>query len=127
MEGSRTLAMIKPGFGHVVGDILKMLIENNFSIELMIERRLTQNQAYLLYAEHAHAPFFEDLCKYITSDSVFIISLYSPHKDAWAQWRSLMPSIREKYGINMRQNVVHGSDSSESAAVELHWMQMLIH
>lgn len=126
-QGSRTFAMIKPGFENVIGPILTIIIENGFSIELMIQRHLTLDQTKALYAQHANASFFEPLCKYIASGPVFLIRLFCPPEEyAWTRWRTLMNVIRARYGINFRRNVVHGSDSAESADVELQWMQELI-
>ncbi len=79
------------------------------------------------YAEHTEKPFFGDLISFITSGPVLALSVEGPK--AVEVVRTLMGptdplqappgTIRGDFGIEITQNLVHGSDSTESAAREL--------
>ncbi len=88
-----------------------------------IDRELAEKH----YAEHKGKDFYEPLVKYITSAPVIIAVLEGP--SAVAVVRTLLGktdgrdaapgTIRGDFGISMRYNLVHGSDSSESAKREI--------
>ena len=79
------------------------------------------------YAEHKEKPFFGELVAFITSSPVFAFVLEGDHAISIA--RSMMGktnpvdalpgTIRGDYGISMGMNLIHGSDSPESAAREI--------
>ena len=80
------------------------------------------------YAEHAERPFFNDLVAFITRSPALIMVVEGP-KDTYAVVRLMMGTtnpaeaapgtIRGDYGIETTENLVHGSDSHESAAREI--------
>jgi nucleoside-diphosphate kinase len=88
---------------------------------------LTQAQAEGFYAVHRERPFFKDLVKYMTSGPV--IAQVLEGDNAVAKHRELMGAtdpkkaapgtIRADFASSIEENVVHGSDSAENAAVEI--------
>ncbi|MGZ5291347.1 MAG: nucleoside-diphosphate kinase, partial [Actinomycetota bacterium] len=90
---------------------------------LQIDRALAEEH----YAEHREKPFFGELVDFITSGPVVVARLEG--EDAIDVWRTLMGptnpasappgTIRGDLGLIITENVVHGSDSPESAEREL--------
>lgn len=90
---------------------------------MQISRELAERH----YGEHRGKPFFEPLVEYITSGPVVAMALEG--KDAVSTAREMMGAtnplkaaqgtIRGTFGMDIGRNVVHGSDSTESAAREL--------
>ena len=91
-------------------------------------RTITRELGGTHYAEHAERPFFADLVAFITRSPAFIMVVEGP-KDTYAVVRLLMGTtnpaeaapgtIRGDFGIETTENLVHGSDSHESAAREI--------
>ena len=89
--------------------------------------QLTQAQAEGFYGVHRERPFFKDLCKYMTSGPVVVQVLEGDN--AVAKNRELMGAtdpkkaapgtLRAEFASSIEENVVHGSDSAENAAVEI--------
>lgn len=69
------------------------------------------------YEEHKGKDFYENLIEFVASGSV-VVMIWSGD-DAVAQGRSLTKSIREDYGTTIRKNVIHASDSDQSAKREV--------
>ncbi|MEH6381458.1 MAG: nucleoside-diphosphate kinase, partial [Dietzia cercidiphylli] len=91
-------------------------------------RRVPRETAAEHYAEHAERPFYGDLLEFITSGPVVAGVVEGPR--AIAAWRQLAGgtdpvekaapgSIRGDFGLETQFNLVHGSDSEESAAREI--------
>jgi nucleoside-diphosphate kinase len=90
-------------------------------------RTLDEATAKQHYAEHEGKPFFDGLVRFITSGPLVAICIEGP--EAVTAVRTLMGptnpvaaapgSIRGDYGLEIEQNLVHGSDSLASAAREL--------
>jgi len=125
----RTYAMLKPdavAAGHV-GEIISRFERVGLEIERMELARVTLEQAAANYAEHEGKPFYEPLIRYITSGPV--VKLVLAGEGAVAITRKLMGTtdpaealpgtIRGDFGLVMDANVIHGSDSLESAEREI--------
>jgi nucleoside-diphosphate kinase len=125
----RTYIMIKPdavGRG-LVGRIIQRFEETGLRFERLEYGSVTREQAAANYAEHEGKPFYPGLIDYITSGPVVKMVLAGP--DAVAVCRKLMGAtnpreaapgtIRGDFGLIMDANVVHGSDSPESAEREI--------
>jgi len=125
----RTLAIIKPDAvadGHT-GRILASVEDDGFKIVGMRKVRLTRQQAEEFYAVHRERPFYDGLVKFMTEGPVVVMVL--EREDAIARWRDLMGptnpaaasagTMRERFGNNIERNAVHGSDSPETAAMEI--------
>lgn len=125
----KTYCMIKPdavrrGF---VGRIVSRFEEVGLTVERMELGVVTAEQAAANYAEHAGKPFYDGLVAYITSGPVVKLVLSGP--EAVSVVRKLMGvtnpkdaapgTIRGDFGLTLDENVVHGSDSPESAEREI--------
>jgi nucleoside-diphosphate kinase len=110
-----------------IGDIIARIERVGLTIERLEMARVTPEQAALNYAEHEGKPFYQDLIDYITSGPVVKLVVSGP--DAVAVARKLMGAtnprdaapgtIRGDFGLVMDANIIHGSDSPESAKREI--------
>lgn len=126
--GKITFTMIKPeavAAGNI-GAITKMIEEAGFRIVAMKKTQLSSDRAGAFYAVHKERPFYNDLCKYMSSGP--IVAMVVEKENAVADFRKLIgatdPSkadegtIRKLFAKSIEQNAVHGSDSDENAAIE---------
>jgi len=125
----RTLVLIKPDAVQrgLAGEILSRLERRGLVLRaaklLTVDRELAENH----YAEHAEKPFFGELVDFITSGPTLALVLEG--EGAIATVRTTMGAtnpadagpgtIRGDLALSMPDNLVHGSDSSESAAREI--------
>ena len=124
-----TLLIVKPDAVRrgLAGEILARVERKGLRINEMRLARIDRELAERHYAEHREKPFFGELVDFITSGPVVLVKLSGP--DAIRVLRALMGetdpassppgTIRGDFGIEITQNLVHGSDSPESAAREL--------
>ncbi|HEY3211321.1 MAG TPA: nucleoside-diphosphate kinase [Actinomycetota bacterium] len=129
MAEESTLLIIKPDAVRrgLVGEILSRIERKGLRIEEMKTMRIDRGLAERHYAEHAEKPFFGELVDFITSGEVIVAKVTG--REAISVLRGLMGAtdpadaaqgtIRGDFGIEITQNLVHGSDSPESAAREL--------
>lgn len=129
MAVEQTLSIIKPDGiqKNLIGEIVSRF--ENAGLEVVAARmmHLSKEQAQEFYAVHKERSFFDDLIKYMTSGPVFVQALLGD--DAVARNREIMgatdPSdadpgtIRADHAASIEENVVHGSDAAETAAVEI--------
>lgn len=129
MAIEQTYVMIKPDGvrnGHV-GEIVHRFERAGLDLKRMEMGMVTTDQAKANYAEHEGKPFYEGLVNYITSGTV--VKMVIEGEGSVAKCRSLMGAtdpasaapgtIRGDFGIVMDENVIHGSDSPESAVREI--------
>ena len=129
MTIQKTYTMIKPDGvrnGHI-GEIVNRFERAGLKIEQMRLEMVTPEQAKANYAEHEGKPFYEGLIDYVTSGPV--VKMVVSGEGAVAKVRSLMGAtnpadaapgtIRGDFGLTMDENVIHGSDSTESAEREI--------
>ncbi len=125
---NKTFTMIKPeavAEGNS-GAIIKLIEEAGFRIVAMKKTLLSAARAGQFYAVHKERPFYESLCKYMSSGPIIAIILEKGN--AVADFRKLIgatdPSkaedgtIRKLFAKSIEQNAVHGSDSDDNAALE---------
>ena len=129
MAIEQTFSIIKPNAmkKNAIGDIISMFEANGLKIAAAKVTILSKNKAEEFYAEHKARPFFGELVSFMTSGPVTIMCLQG--ENAVAKNREIMGAtdpkkanvgtIRAKFGDNVGENAVHGSDSPESAAREL--------
>ena len=129
MAVERTLVLCKPDAVErgLVGEVVGRLERKGFRLVAMELRTLDEATAKQHYGEHEGKPFFGDLVSFITSGPLVALCVEGP--DAVGAVRALMGptnpitappgSIRGDYGLEIEKNLVHGSDSPESAAREL--------
>ena len=125
----RTLSIIKPdGVGRgLIGEVIKQLEEKEINIIAMKMLHLTESGAEGFYAVHKERPFFRSLTDFMTSGPVVVMVLEG--EDVIARYRELMGAtnfeeaaegtIRKAFATDIEKNIVHGSDSPESAAFEI--------
>jgi nucleoside-diphosphate kinase len=124
-----TLLIVKPDGVRrgLVGEVLRRVEAKGLSIEAMDLRVIERSVAQEHYGEHRDKPFFGELVDFITGGAVVVAKITG--EDAIACWRMLMGptdpvqappgSIRGDFATRIGENIVHGSDSAESAAREL--------
>ena len=125
----RTLSIIKPdGVSRgIVGEIIKRFETNNIKIIAMKLIRMTKKQAEGFYAVHKERPFFGSLTDFMSSGPA--VAMVLEGKDVISKNRKLMGAtnykeaeegtIRRDFATDIEKNIVHGSDSEESAAFEI--------
>jgi nucleoside-diphosphate kinase len=121
--------MIKPDAvaRGLIGRIVSRFEEVGLSVERLELGVVTAEQAAANYAEHVGKPFYDGLVAYITSGPV--VKMVLSGSDAVAVVRKLMGvtnpkeaapgTIRGDFGLTLDANIVHGSDSPESAEREI--------
>jgi nucleoside-diphosphate kinase len=129
MAREETLVIVKPDAVRrgLIGEVLSRLERKGLRIEEMRLMRIDRDLAERHYDEHRDKPFFADLVDFITSAEVVVARVTG--EQAVAVVRTLMGptdpaaappgTIRGDYGIIITENLVHGSDSPESAKREL--------
>jgi len=124
-----TLSIIKPDGVNkkLIGTILKKFEDNGFEIINIKRLTLTNEQAGEFYSIHKERPFFKELVSFMTSGPCvpFVIK----GENAILKVREIMgatdPSeaaegtIRADYADSIDKNIIHGSDSKESAEIEI--------
>ncbi|HVB91168.1 MAG TPA: nucleoside-diphosphate kinase [Acidimicrobiales bacterium] len=126
----RTLVIVKPDGVErgLAGEIISRLERKRLRLVRAELRTITRELAERHYAEHAARPFFNDLVAFITRSPSLIMVVEGP-EDTFAVVRLMMGAtnpaaaapgtIRGEFGIETTENLVHGSDSHESAAREI--------
>jgi nucleoside-diphosphate kinase len=125
----KTLSIIKPdGVARgLIGEVIKRLESNGLKIIAMKMLRMTKDQAERFYAVHKERPFFQSLTYFMTSGPVVVMVLEG--ENAIAKYRDIMGAtdyreaaqgtIRRDFATDIEKNIVHGSDSPETAAFEI--------
>jgi nucleoside-diphosphate kinase len=129
MALERTLSIVKPDgvARNLIGDVYRRFEKAGLRIVGARMLQLTQRQAEGFYAVHRERPFFRDLCAYMISGPVMVQVLEG--ESAVATHREIMGAtdpkkaaagtIRADLATSIEENVVHGSDSAETAAREI--------
>jgi len=127
--GNRTLAIIKPDGvkKNLIGQVITKITEAGFKIKAIKMVKLTKESAGGFYEVHKQRPFFNDLLEYMTSGPCVPIAL--ERENAVSEFRKLIGAtdpaeaeegtIRKLYAASKAENIVHGSDSDENAAIEI--------
>ncbi len=112
----------------LVGEIISRLERKQLRIVAAELRTIDVPTATRHYAEHEGKPFFEGLVSFITRGPAMVMVVEGP-SDTWRVVRTLMGTtdpkdsppgtIRGDLAIEMAQNLIHGSDSIESAQREI--------
>lgn len=126
----RTLILIKPdGVSRgLVGEVISRIERKGLKLVALDLRVADETTAKEHYAEHVDKPFFGELVDFITSAPLVAGVIEGPN--AIAAWRQLAGgtnpveaatpgSIRGDFALEVANNVVHGSDSPESAEREI--------
>lgn len=129
MSTERTLVLVKPDGVRrgLAGEVISRLERKGLTLVAMELRTLARETAEEHYGEHKERPFFGELVDFITGGPLVALVVEGPN--AVAGTRRLMGvtnpveatpgSIRGDYALEIGQNLVHGSDSTESATREI--------
>ncbi len=125
----RTFAMVKPDGVQrgLAGEIVSRFEKKGIKIAALKLMRITPELAAKHYAEHKEKPFFAELVNFITSGPVVAMVLEGDHVIAMVRTMmgatnpkdSAPGTIRGDFGMTIDKNVIHGSDSAESAVREI--------
>lgn len=127
--GQKTFSIIKPDGVRQrdAGKILAKIEEAGFEILGLRMIRMTKRHAEGFYAIHKERPFFGSLTEFMSSGPCIVMVLEKDN--AIDDLRKLMGAtdpknadegtIRKEFASSVEANVIHGSDSSESAAIEI--------
>ena len=125
----QTLSIIKPDAveRNLQDQIKQEFINKGFEIIKEKKIHISKEEAERFYKVHESKPFYNDLCTYLSSGPIVVMTLQ--RENAVAENRKLMGAtnpedaeegtLRKKYGISIDKNSVHGSDSLENAKIEL--------
>ena len=126
----RTLVLIKPDAvkRHLIGEVVSRIERKGLAVAALELRNVGDELARKHYAEHDGKPFFDSLLEFITSGSVVAAIVEGPR--AIAAFRQIAGgtdpvekaapgTIRGDLALVTQDNLVHGSDSPESAAREI--------
>jgi nucleoside-diphosphate kinase len=127
---NRTLFICKPDAvaRGLVGPIVARIERKGLRIVAAELRTIDRETAARHYEEHQGKPFYDDLVAFITGGPALLLVLEGP-EDTWQVVRTMMGAtnprdaapgtIRGDLATELTQNLVHGSDSAESAAREI--------
>ena len=125
----QTLSIIKPDAveRNLQDQIKQEFINKGFEIIKEKKIHISKEEAERFYKVHESKPFYNDLCTYLSSGPIVVMTLQ--RENAVAENRKLMGAtnpvdaeegtLRKKYGVSIDKNSVHGSDSPENAKLEL--------
>lgn len=128
MNGTKTFTMIKPSAfsSRYTGPIISQIENAGFTIKALKLVQLTREQAGMFYEMHKGKPFYDGLVNFMSSGP--IIAAILEKEDAVNAFRRLIGAtdpakadpgtIRQKFGKDLGENAIHGSDSDESAERE---------
>ena len=131
MAIERTLSIIKPDATrrNLTGKIIARFEEAGLRVIAQRRVRLTREQAEGFYKVHAERPFFDDLCRFMTSGPVVVQVLEG--ENAVTRNREIMGAtnpakadkgtIRKDFAESIEANSVHGSDSPDNARAEIRY------
>lgn len=130
MVVERTLVFIKPDGVErgLVGEIISRFEKKGLKIKALKMFKFTRQQAEEFYKIHKGKPFFEDLIRFVTRNPVVAMVLEGDNAISVVRQligptdgRKAPPgTIRGDYALSIQENVVHASDSPESAEHEIH-------
>jgi nucleoside-diphosphate kinase len=125
----RTLILVKPDGvrRNIIGDVISRIERKGLKVIALEMRTIEAETAHAHYAEHAERPFFGELVDFITGGP--LVALVAEGDRAIEAFRTLagatdpvkaLPgTIRGDYALQVAQNIVHGSDSPDSAEREI--------
>ena len=125
----RTLILIKPDGVQrsIIGEVISRIEAKGLKVVALELRTIDTDTAHSHYAEHAEKSFFGELVNFITSGP--LVAIVAEGERAIEAFRALAGAtdpvkaapgtIRGDYALQVSQNIVHGSDSPESAEREI--------
>ena len=131
MSVEKTLSIIKPDAvkRDLTGKILAMFEEKGLRIVAQKKLWLSKEQAGSFYSVHKERPFFDELCKYMSSGPIVVqvlqgskaIELNREIMGATNPEEAEAGTIRKEFALSMTENSAHGSDSAVTAREEINF------
>ncbi len=125
----KTLIILKPDAVQrgLIGKIISRIEEKGYAIESMNMKELTREELNYHYEEHKEKPFFRELVEYMSSGPVVIMTVCGENiikgmrrlAGATDPLEAEAGSIRGMYALTKTENLIHSSDSPESARREV--------
>ena len=127
----RTLSIIKPDGveKNLIGEVIKRIEAQDLEVIAAKMIHMTKEQAKGFYAVHKGKPFFESVTDFMSSGPCMVMVLQGD--DAIKKYRVLMGAtnfkeaeegtIRREFATDIEKNIVHGSDSPETASFEINY------
>jgi nucleoside-diphosphate kinase len=125
----RTLSLIKPDGVQrgLIGEVVKRFEQADIRIAAMKMLRLTREQARAFYAVHRERPFYDSLTQFMSSGPIVAMVLegdgvIQKNRDIMGatNYRDAAPgTIRHDFARDIEKNIVHGSDSPQTAVSEM--------
>jgi nucleoside-diphosphate kinase len=125
----RSFVMVKPDgvAAGLTGEVITRIERRGLKVVAIRKATMARTAAEEHYAEHAERPFYGELVDFITSGPVVMLAVEGD--GAIAVLRTMMGAtdpknaapgtIRGDFALDVGQNIIHGSDGTESAAREL--------
>ena len=127
----KTLSIIKPDgvSRNLIGDVIGRLEKEGLKIDAVKMIQMSKAQAKGFYKVHEGKPFFESVTDFMSSGPCVVMILEG--ENVIVRYRELMGAtnfkdaeegtIRRDFATDIEKNVVHGSDSSENADIEINY------
>jgi len=125
----KTLSIVKPDAveRNLESKIKSFFEKKNFKITKSKKVQITKEEAAEFYKVHQTKPFYEYLCRYLSSGPIVVmilegeevVSRYRQAMGATDPLKAEQGTLRNMYGISIDKNSVHGSDSVENAKTEI--------
>jgi nucleoside-diphosphate kinase len=125
----RTLSIVKPDGvqKNLIGEVISRFEKKGLRIKALKMLHVTKEQAKKFYIVHKEKPFYDDLTNFLSEGPIVVMVIEG--EDAIAKVRETMGAtnpkeaapgtIRADFATDIERNIVHGSDSPESAAYEI--------
>lgn len=111
--------IVKPEFLKKSKEILDIFLNDGYVIAKYASKRLTYDEAAKLYKVHKDEPFYEDLCKYMSSDySIGYCLNYTGKDNPIKHTDKIKDNIRKTFGKDEMKNALHSSDSPKNVLRE---------
>jgi nucleoside-diphosphate kinase len=125
----QTLSIVKPDGvkKNLIGDVIRRFEKNNLRIVALKMLKVSKKEAMDFYIVHKNKPFYDSLTNFLSEGSIVV--MVAEGDRAISKVREIMGatnpndaapgSIRADFGSDIEHNIVHGSDSRESASYEI--------
>ncbi len=122
----RTLSIVKPDGveKNIIGEVISRFEKNGLKISALKMLRLSKEEAQAFYIVHKERPFYASLTEFMSEGPIVVIVVSG--ENAIAKVREIMGAtnpkdaahgtIRAAFASDIERNIVHGSDSPQSAA-----------
>jgi nucleoside-diphosphate kinase len=111
MRKNHVLVVVKPGFEHLLTELVQLFIDNHYKIVKTVTKRLQLDEAKRLYKIHKKEKFYTDLCEYMSSGISTAFILKKKSDNVFDDFAKIKDEVREKYSQSEMRNVLHSSDS----------------